>query len=367
MLNPKLAVPLAAAGVALAGLLLLPGGLGGGESVPAGTAGAPVGQGVMETGGVRHTVPLSEIRDGGPPQDGIPSIDDPAFVGAAGAAFLSDSDTVIGLEIGGTARAYPLSILVWHEIVNDMVGGVPVAVTYCPLCYTSQVFVRVVGGEAAEFGTSGKLYNSNLLMYDRTTGSYWSQALGTAVRGELAGAQLEAVPFDLISWGDWKALHPGTDVLSTDTGHTRSYSTDPYGDYYTDPRIMFPVSNDDKRLPPKEVILGIEHGGEYKAYRQSDVESGSPINDDIGGVPVLLVSGYQGNARAFEREVAGQTLDFEARGGAVYDLQTGSLWDYGGLATGGELAGAQLARLAIHPGFWFEWAAFHPQTGVYGR
>ena len=142
---------------------------------------------VMETNGQKHIIPLDKIKGGGPPKDGIPSIDNPNFAEITGSQFVSDSDIVIGLEINGDARAYPLFILVWHEIVNDSVGGTPVAVTYCPLCYTNQVFERIIDGNEVEFGTSGKLYQSNLLMYDRWTESYWSQGLGLAVTGELSG------------------------------------------------------------------------------------------------------------------------------------------------------------------------------------
>jgi len=155
---------------------------------------------VITTDGVKHIVPLDKIRSGGPPKDGIPSIDDPQFVIASEAEFVSDNDVIIGLEINGETKAYPLSILVWHEIVNDDVGGTPVAVTYCPLCFTNQVFERTINGNEVEFGTSGKLYNSNLVMYDRLTESYWSQALGTAIVGELAGYELEKTPFDVITW-----------------------------------------------------------------------------------------------------------------------------------------------------------------------
>ena len=146
---------------------------------------------VITTDGVKHIVPLDKIRSGGPPKDGIPSIDNPKFVNANEAEFVSDNDVVIGLEINGEIKAYPLSILVWHEIVNDNVGDIPVAVTYCPLCFTNQVFERTIDGNEVEFGTSGKLYNSNLVMYDRLTESYWSQALGTAIVGELAGHELK--------------------------------------------------------------------------------------------------------------------------------------------------------------------------------
>ena len=165
---------------------------------------------IMETDGLKHIIPLDKIRGGGPPKDGIPSIDNPVFANVDNSQFMSNSDTVIGLEIDGEAKAYPLFILVWHEIVNDEIGGVPVSVTYCPLCYTNQVFERIIDGNTVEFGTSGKLYNSNLLMYDRFTESYWSQALGMAVTGELTGYKLDLVPFDVITWGDWKTLHPDT-------------------------------------------------------------------------------------------------------------------------------------------------------------
>jgi len=153
---------------------------------------------IMETNGVKHIIPLDKIKGGGPPKDGIPSIDNPVFANVQDSQFMSDSDTVIGVEINGDVKAYPIFILVWHEIINDNVGGTPVAVTYCPLCYTNQVFERVIDGQEVEFGTSGKLYNSNLLMYDRLTESYWSQALGMAVKGELTGYQLNLIVVFLV-------------------------------------------------------------------------------------------------------------------------------------------------------------------------
>lgn len=321
---------------------------------------------MMETDGVKHLIPLEKIKGGGPPKDGIPSIDHPVFADVANSKFMSNSDTVIGLEINGEAKAYPLFILVWHEIVNDRVGGIPVSVTYCPLCYTNQVFERIINGEEVEFGTSGKLYNSNLLMYDRYTESYWSQALGMAVKGELTGYQLDLVPFDVITWGDWKQLHPDTKVLTTDTGHIRSYSTDPYGNYYTEPRIMFPVEYRNDRLPPKEIIIGFNEDGVYKAYKQNDIESNIIINDSIGETPIMLVSLFSENSRAFERTINDNTLNFVYEDGKILDIQTNSEWNYDGLSVSGELEGTQLERMPIEPGFWFEWIAFHPETLVYG-
>ena len=321
---------------------------------------------IMETNGVKHIIPLDKIRGGGPPKDGIPSIDNPQFVVAADAEFVSDTDVVIGLEINGDARAYPLFIMVWHEIVNDVVGGTPVAVTYCPLCYTNQVFERVLDGETVEFGTSGKLYNSNLVMYDRLTDSYWSQALGLAITGELTGDELEIIPFDVITWSDWKTLHPDSKVLTTETGHIRAYGADPYGNYYTDDRIMFPVENMDERMHPKEIILGFHIDDVHKAYKQFDLQNMVVTNDNIGNTPILLTSLFSGNARAFDRTLNGETLDFEFTEGKILDAQTGSEWNYDGKAISGPNSGKSLERLPFSPGFWFEWVAFHPDTLVYG-
>ena len=321
--------------------------------------------GVMTTNGQKHIVPLEKIKSGGPPKDGIPSIDTPEFTEASQEYHVSDSDTVLGLEINGDVRAYPLSILVWHEIVNDNVGGVPVAVTYCPLCFTNQVFERVIDGQEVEFGTSGKLYNSNLVMYDRLTNSYWSQALGKAIVGELTGYELSTIPFDVIRWGDWKSLHPDSVVLTTNTGHIRAYGVDPYGNYYTETRILFPVENTDDRMHPKEIILGFNDGDVYKAYKQQDVESAVIINDQINNNPIFLVSLYPENARAFERTVDGKVLEFFFKDESIIDKETNSEWNYDGVAISGALVGTELNRIPFNPGFWFEWIAFHPDTDVY--
>jgi hypothetical protein len=321
---------------------------------------------LMETNGVKHLIPLDKIKGGGPPKDGIPSIDNPIFTDIQNSNFMSDSDVVIGLEINGESKAYPLFILVWHEIVNDKVGGTPVSVTYCPLCYTNQVFERIIDGQEVEFGTSGKLYNSNLLMYDRLTESYWSQALGMAVKGELSGYQLNIIPFDVITWGDWKTLHSDTLVMTTDTGHIRSYATDPYGRYYTEPRIMFPVDYSDDRMFPKEIILGFNQDDVYKAYKQNDIESNVVLNDSIGEIPVMLVSLFSQNSRAFERTIDDQILDFVYVDNKITDTLTNSKWNYDGLSISGKYEGKQLERIPIEPGFWFAWVAFHPETLVFG-
>src|SRR3989344_3707186 len=202
---------------------------------------------IMVTDGVKHSVPLDEIIGGGPPKDGIPSIDNPKFISVAEASkVLNDSEPGIALDINGTARFYPFQILVWHEIVNDTINGQRVLVTYCPLCLSGIVFDPLVNGEQVEFGTSGKLWNSNLVMYDRKTDSLWSQILGEAIVGEMTGTRLEILPSDQIRFGDWRKLHPNGEVLSRDTEATRFYGQDPYGDYYTTPGTFFPGDKKDR-------------------------------------------------------------------------------------------------------------------------
>ncbi len=320
---------------------------------------------IVITNGIKHIIPLDKIKSGGPPKDGIPSIDNPKFVSAQEAIFVSDDDLVIGLQLNGETKAYPLSIMVWHEIVNDKLSDTPMAVTYCPLCFTNQVFERKINGIETEFGTSGKLYNSNLVMYDRNTDSQWSQALGRAITGDLTGYELKRIPFDVIRWSDWKSLYPDTLVLSTDTGFARPYGSDPYGDYYTDSRVIFPVENSNDRLHPKEIILGFDDHNTHKAYKLADLESKKIINDQMDDKKILLVSLFPRMARAFDRGIDDQVLEFEFSNNKILDRQTGTEWNIDGLAVSGPLQGKQLLRTGFNPGFWFEWVAFHPDTEIY--
>jgi hypothetical protein len=320
----------------------------------------------------KSIVPLDQIVSGGPPPDGIPSIDNPKFISVQEASkFLEDSELVLGLNINGDIRAYPLQILVWHEIVNDEVGGVPVAVTYCPLCFTNQVFNRTIDGkqEVVEFGTSGKLYNSNLVMYDRTSKSLWSQALAEGIVGKYAGTKLERVPFDIAYWKEWKQLYPDSKVLSRDTGSNRPYGADPYGDYYSNSDLLFPVLNRDDRLGLKEIVVGFENKEQHKAYKLQEIENKKVINDQVNGKPIALFSLYPFMVRAYDRivEDGELTLQFEydADNNRIIDKQTGSEWNFEGMAITGQMKGKQLTRLPYDEGFWFEWIAFHPKTGLY--
>ena len=328
-----------------------------------------------------HLVPLDQIVSGGPPRDGIPSIDTPKFVSAEEATsnFLQESDLVIGLEINGDVRAYPLKILVWHEIVNDNVGGSSVAVTYCPLCFTSQVFNRTIGGQVIQFGTSGKLYNSNLVLYDRTSESLWSQAMAKGIVGKHAGHDLEKIPFDVAAWTEWKKLRPESKVLSTDTGFGRPYGVDPYGSYYTDPNILFPVSHKDDRFEPKEIVVGLEdnNNGMQKAYRISDIEDKKVVNDAIGNKQIALVSLEPFIVRVFDRSIQLESssstgvitlqLEYESSTNLLVDKETGTKWNFDGKVVDGSMKGKSLTRLPFDEGFWFSWVAFHPDTQVYGK
>jgi hypothetical protein len=198
-------------------------------------------------------VSKSLLLSGGPPKDGIPSLDNPQFVSAEETKFLDD-EIVIGLEIFGDARAYPYGILNWHEVVNDEVGGVPVAVTLCPLCDTIPVFIREVNGEVTTFGVSGKLFQSCLVMYDRLTDSLWSQPWGIAIAGDQTNQSLERVVAHKTTLGQWKEIHPDTLVLSDQTGFRRDYFRYPYGSYYTDDRLIFPARNQESREATAKAI-----------------------------------------------------------------------------------------------------------------
>jgi uncharacterized protein DUF3179 len=278
--------------------------------------------------GTKYLIHPSRLLSGGPPPDGIPSIDKPAFVTVESAdTWLDDSDLVIILDLAGNIRIYPFQILVWHEIVNDTVQGLPILVSYCPLCGSAIAFERKIEGEPVEFGTSGKLYNSNLIMYDRLTGSYWTQIGGQAVIGPLTGTRLQPVTIHTVTWLDAKMRYPRAEVLSRETGFNRAYGTDPYGSYYAEERLMFPVENEDRRLHPKEPVLGIEVNDVYKAFGENDFTSPGRVIDQIGGRSVEIATDEFG------------VITFT-------DLSTDK-------------------EIVPERDFWFAWAAFHPDTLLY--
>lgn len=319
-----------------------------------------------ERGGTKHIVPLDRIVSGGVPMDGIPSIDNPKFISASeGDEFLSDADAVFGIYYSGEARAYPAMIMVWHEIVNDVVNRKPVLITYCPLCYAAIAYERMIDGQAVQFGVSGKLYNSDLVMYDRLTESYWSQILGKAIVGEFAGRELTRIPLDSTTWSVWKQLHPDTLVLSKDTGYTRSYGVDPYQAYYTSGEVWFPLEHSDQRLHPKTLIYGLTIGQSQKAYTRDIITQRGVINDQVDGIQVAVWAVRDNPTRAFDRHVGNVTLEFTIDGGRIFDTPTHSEWNVDGLAISGPYEGTQLTRIDGVACFWFAWAAFYENGDLY--
>jgi len=288
----------------------------------------PAGAGAPELNGVdlgSASVPVDEILPGGPPRDGIRALDLPETISAAAAPW-RDEELVVGVAEAGDARAYPLSVLVWHELVNDRVGGLPVLVSYCPLCGTALVFDRRVAGRELRFGVSGLLYRSDLLMFDRETESLWSQISAEAVAGPSVAQRLTLLRSRMRSWGEWKREHPNTTVLSPETGHRRPYGNTPYGDYDRSERLMFPVARD-ARYHPKMRTVGLRvPGGPARAYPLDEIrKAGGRVQESFAGSEVQI-----------RLDPDSQTFVVEAP-----------------------------APLEIVEGFWFAWVAFHPETSVF--
>jgi hypothetical protein len=331
----------------------------------------------------RHVVPFDEILSGGVPRDGIPPIDDPKFTTIADAGtWLGEEEPVVALEINGDIRAYPLQIMTWHEIVNDEVGGIPVVVTFCPLCNSAIAFDRRVDGKIYDFGVSGNLRNSDLLMWDRQTESWWQQFTGEAIIGELAGKKLIFLPASIVAWSDFKMANPQAKVLSRDTGHTRPYGQNPYAGYdrADNPPFLFKGTLDG-RLLPKERVVAVTIGNADVAFPFSVLARERVASYTLGGrdIVVLFKLGTRsalggreiasaediGAAVVFDAHVGDRTLNFRARGDAFVDEQTGSVWNILGQAIKGPLRGKQLTPVVHANHFWFAWAAFKPDTRIY--
>ncbi len=332
----------------------------------------------------RHSVPYSEILSGGPPKDGIPAIDDPKFVSVAEAdAWLEDVEPVVLFEAGGEARAYPIQILMWHEIVNDTVGGVPAVVTFCPLCNTAIAFERTVDGRELDFGTTGRLRFSNLIMYDRQTETWWQQATGEAIAGEMTGTWLRFLPATIIAWADFAAAYPEARVLSRDTGFGRNYGANPYAGYddVNRPPFLYRGPATPGVLPPVARVLTVDLNREAVAYPYDVLAELQVISDTVGGTPIVVVwvpgtasaldartvAGGRdvGAANAFSRTLDSRTLTFVWQAGQIVDEQTGSAWNVLGEAVEGPRAGQRLTPVVAINHFWFSWAAFKPDTRIY--
>ena len=277
----------------------------------------------------RLVIPRDEILSGGPRKDGIPALTYPRMLSPRGARYLKPNDRVIGVALGGQTRAYPLRILNWHEVVNDRVGGIPVAVTYCPLCDSVALLDGRDGAAERQFGVSGLLYNSNVLIYNRgaATESLWSQMMLQGVSGPGARRTLKTLPVELTTWRDWKSRHPATKVLSNQTGHARDYNTNPYSQYFREPEVRFPVRPRSNRLPAKQPVLGVWTAGRARAYPLSAFGADQPVVVDTLDDRRLTLR-YNPGAKSLRVEKADEGLQW------VYSL-------------------------------WFAWYAFHPNTDVY--
>jgi hypothetical protein len=329
----------------------------------------------------RFSVPLTQFISGGPPRDGIPPIDHPRPVGLAGGdRFLRGREPVIAVVVNGQARAYPEQILVWHEIVNDRLGGVPIAVTYCPLCNSALVFDRRVGGRVLTFGTTGRLRNSDLVMWDRQTQSWWQQITGQAVVGSYTGTTLRPLDAQVLSWSDFKARYPGAAVLSRDTGFQRDYGVNPYVRYDQPSDRPFLYDGElDPRLPPKERVVALFAGRPVVVVPFSRLRRTPVVTAHAGAQPFVVLfkrgiasaldasriadSRDVGTVGVFDPRLGKRTLTFRAAGdGAFSDAQTGSRWDITGRAIAGPLYGRRLRPLRHDEQFWFALAAFLPHA-----
>jgi len=249
-------------------------------------------------------------------------------VTADNASFLRPNDRVLGVESNGVERAYPIRILNYHEIVNDTLGGQPIVITYCPLCGSGMAFDSTINGKRLEFGVSGLLYNSDVLLYDRQSGSLWSQIARTAVTGKMKGTRLDPIRVSHTTWRDWQTRHPDTEVLSTRTGFRRNYKVDPYPNYGRNGRLYFPVAEENRRYPRKSIVMGLEIDGRFKAYPFKELKkSPSQFTDKFQGEQIEVY--YD------DRNQTARILDAH---------------------------GNELPSLIA---FWFAWYAFHPNTEIY--
>uniref|UniRef100_A0A7C4PY26 DUF3179 domain-containing protein n=1 Tax=Bellilinea caldifistulae TaxID=360411 RepID=A0A7C4PY26_9CHLR len=332
----------------------------------------------------RHTVHYSEILSGGVPKDGIPAINEPKFLTIAQAdQWLKPNEPVVWVSANDENRAYPLQILTWHEIVNDTIGGLPLAVTFCPLCNTAIAFERTLDHRILDFGTTGRLRFSNLIMYDRQTESWWQQASGEGIAGHYAGQYLIYYPATIVAWQDFRERFPDGKVLSRETGYNRPYGRNPYIGYddINNPPFLYDGPPTPQTLPPKARVLAIATPNEAVAYPYEVLSQVRVINDQVDGQPILILwqkgvasaldtsiiseGNDVGSAVAYSRLLDNRMLTFEWSNEQVRDVETGTIWDIFGNAVSGPLVGRKLTPAIAINHLWFSWAAFRPDTRVY--
>lgn len=316
-------------------------------------------------------IPKDQVFDGGPGKDGIPALTNPQFAAVSSTNYLKDEDLVITIRVSDQVRVYPHPILDWHEIINDEMGQIKFAITYCPLTGSSISWNRVISGQETTFGVSGLLYNSNLMPYDRASNSTWSQMKMLSVNGSMIGKQAETFPIIESSWKTIKQIYPNAKVVTTGTGYSRSYGTYPYGDYKTNNDLLiFPVSPDDKRLPRKERVLGVLVNNQAKAYRfQNNGSDISLINDNVAGKAIIVISSKDKNIfTAYQSQLEdGTSVNLTAVQNELPIVMTdsnGNKFDLFGEVILGEKKGLKLKPITSMIAYWFGWAAFYPNTTI---
>ncbi len=311
----------------------------------------------------------SHLVSGDPPRDGIPAINNPIFITGSKAesnGWIDDSSIVDAVVTQTGPRVYPRSITVWHEIVNDTINGQPASLTFCPLTGSSLIFRgKTPDGSPLTFGTTGLLYNSNLVMYDRQTNSMYPQILGIGISGPNRGIELEQIPVATTTWGRWRTLHPDSMLLSQQTGYFRNYSVYPYGDYDSNNRVFFPVAYQSSKFGPKELVIGTRIRGESLAVVKHELRSRVAVNLTLGEEPmVALYDSALDHVRLFSRIINGVTYTFTYDESGIVDVETSTTWEPTGRALNGDLAGTELRHVPSFQSMWFGWYAFHPTTAI---
>lgn len=320
----------------------------------------------IENNSTVWTIPVEEVLDGGPGKDGIPALVNPSMLLAQNASLLSDSDLVLGYKNGDDVRAYQHNVLDWHEIVNDNIGDVSVAITYCPLTGTGIGWNRILDGKETTFGVSGLLYQTNLIPFDRATQSNWSQILNKSVNGSLEGKKADLITLVETDWKTWKTMFPNTTVVSLETGFSRTYDRYPYGDYKTNNSTFFFPTPKDDRLPLKDRVHAVIVDDLAKVYQFSDLQTSNVIKDTFMDKNYLIV----GNANfmaSFELDATQNVLEFEyiydGTSEAVVQDNQGTQYNIFGEALSGS---SQLKPSKSFMGYWFSIPAFYT-TEVYSN
>lgn len=336
-------------------------------------------EGTWKTDRSKKSIDLKELLRGGPPKDGIPSIDSPLFLPANAIDWLTPRELVIAVQVEGKTRAYPLQILMWHELVNDQAGGSPILVSYCPLCNSAIVFDRRVGGITLEFGVSGMLRNSDMVMYDRQTDSLWQQITGEGIVGSYTGSTLRMIPSQLISFAQFKEAYPDGEILSRETGFQRDYGRNPYRAYEFGNGPIMPVrSSRTTSLRPMEKLVVLKDGKGHRAYPVSQLARRGVIEDKVDGRPIVLFYSPEGlspvdaptmaqsrpvgSIGVFSADNGSGRLRFRRAKDRIEDRETGSGWNVTGKALEGTLKGTTLKAVEHGVYFAFAWLAFKPDT-----